>query len=230
MMCRTAHRRCQAQIVAQDTEQKHGKHLSFSPLHFFFFRSFFYLLSLFLKVFLPFNFYLFPLFQITQKHVTIEKFSFGVKLESVNHEREPFWSKGRRHETPTPFPHIAESLKDARSRLKDPAIQRFSDSAIQRLEGGEGRELAASLHPLHRCGSLDRCFAAWRRVSVEGFSDPPAVEGGWKGQARSEGKEGEGQTRSKRMGRLVSIIVIIIVMVVVCQNWSCVAPEAPETS
>ena len=29
---RTAHRRCQAQIVAQDTEQKHGKHGSGAPL------------------------------------------------------------------------------------------------------------------------------------------------------------------------------------------------------
>ena len=29
---RTAHRRCQAQIVAQDTEQKHGKHGSGTPL------------------------------------------------------------------------------------------------------------------------------------------------------------------------------------------------------
>ena len=28
----TAHRRCQAQIVAQDTEQKHGKHGSGAPL------------------------------------------------------------------------------------------------------------------------------------------------------------------------------------------------------
>ena len=28
----TAHRRCQAQIVAQDTEKKHGKHCSGAPL------------------------------------------------------------------------------------------------------------------------------------------------------------------------------------------------------
>ena len=36
---RTAHHRCQAQIVAQDTEQKHGKQFRF--FSFFFYSSFF---------------------------------------------------------------------------------------------------------------------------------------------------------------------------------------------
>ena len=57
---RTAHRRCQAQIVAQDTEQKHGKHFFSSPSSPFFFPlpplpfCFLSLLSLFVSSLPPF--------------------------------------------------------------------------------------------------------------------------------------------------------------------------------
>ena len=59
---RTVHHRCQAQSVAQDTEQKHGKHFFlFCP---FFLFPFFFLFSLFSYFFFLFFFLLFLVFLI----------------------------------------------------------------------------------------------------------------------------------------------------------------------
>ena len=72
----------------------------------FFFLSSFDRFSLCCSIFLFFYFFLFhfslfflfsSFFEIIQEHVTISKFSFGVKLEFVNLETGPFWSKSRRH-------------------------------------------------------------------------------------------------------------------------------------
>ena len=55
---RTAHHRCQAQSVAQDTEQMHGKHFSFffffSNFSFFRFTTFFFIFPFFLLLSKPF--------------------------------------------------------------------------------------------------------------------------------------------------------------------------------